>query len=667
MTALSRLGSAGLLSLPAALVAYLGFEAGGFFPGTPAFAALILAQLLVLRTMLAENPFEGQSRVLVVVAGALSLYALWTLASALWSDSIARALIEFDRVLLYLLALVLFGSVARTRSRVMWTVRSLALGLVIVSVAGLITRTLPDVWSVAPDLANNRLSFPVTYSNALGAVAALAICLCFYLASGDREPRAIRVVGAAAIPPLAVTLLFTFSRGAIIACTAGLAAYVLLGRPRALAGALLSVVPFTAASVVVAYHADLLASPSSTTPTAVSQGHRVAAALAASIVGAGLVRWLLIPLDRWTAGFRLPTRLKRRWVKAAAWVASGAVAVSLLLVLQVPAGVAVQYERFVQTDLPPSTTDFRDRLTYLSNGYRIEFWGTALRGFESAELHGHGAGTYELRWARYRPVGFTATNAHSIYLQNLDELGLVGFALLMLVLVTILGSFASRARGPDRALYAALFAAGLAWAVHAGVDWDWEMPVATVGLFITAGAALARERDASPAVDPPDSARRLAIALGWLLLAVTPAVLFISQGRLDSAVAALARGDCSRAREAAHASLSVFAARSQPYEVLGYCQLADGASRLGIEAMNQALTRDPNYWELHFGLAVARGEAGLDPRWHARAALRLNRHEPLVRQLVGLVSGDDPDGWARGARIARLAALSDDRFSISQF
>ena len=50
---------------------------------------------------------------------------------------------------------------------------------------------------------------------------------------------------------------------------------------------------------------------------------------------------------------------------------------------------------------------------------------------------------------------------------------------------------AARARGPDRPIYAALFAVLLAWAIHAGMDWDWEMPVVTLVFFLLGGFALA--------------------------------------------------------------------------------------------------------------------------------------------------------------------------------
>ena len=80
------------------------------------------------RTTLAEHPFEGYNRQLGVLLLALASFALLQLASALWSHDIARALDEYDRTLLYLLALALFGSMPRTRARMRWLIRALAGG-----------------------------------------------------------------------------------------------------------------------------------------------------------------------------------------------------------------------------------------------------------------------------------------------------------------------------------------------------------------------------------------------------------------------------------------------------------------------------------------------------------------------------------------------------------
>src|SRR4051795_301411 len=100
------------LTLPGVVTAWLGFRAGGFFPGQVGLVATVLALLLVLRITVAQRPFEGWSPALALGSGALAGLAVWTLASSAWSDAPARALSEFDRTLLYGLVLVLTGSAA---------------------------------------------------------------------------------------------------------------------------------------------------------------------------------------------------------------------------------------------------------------------------------------------------------------------------------------------------------------------------------------------------------------------------------------------------------------------------------------------------------------------------------------------------------------------------
>src|SRR5687768_15206560 len=99
---------------------YLAFHAGGFFPGQPAVVAVFLALVLVMRTTLAESPLGGLGRTLGLAVGALSLFALWALVSGQWSGSPARSLIEFTRALSYVLALLVFGSLATSHHRLRW-------------------------------------------------------------------------------------------------------------------------------------------------------------------------------------------------------------------------------------------------------------------------------------------------------------------------------------------------------------------------------------------------------------------------------------------------------------------------------------------------------------------------------------------------------------------
>jgi O-antigen ligase len=655
---LPSIATGALLLLPGALIVYLGFNAGGFFPTTPAVATIVLLAVLAVRVCVARNPFEGFSPPLAVAAAALALYALWTLVSGTWSNAPARALLEFDRVLLYLVTLVLFGSIGRSPSRLRWMLRGVALGIVIVCVAGLITRVLPDVWSVSPGFVDDRLSYPVTYWNTLGIMASVGIILCFHLASSRSEPTLARVLGSAAVPPIATTLLLTFSRGGIAAGAIGLVAYVFLARPRALLSGLLAVVPATVIAVVTAYNADLLSSDNPTSPAAIDQGHHVALVVVLCTLAAALVRWALVRVDRRPPQLGLSPHARARLAAAAWWGFAGILIVGSFA-LNAPGYVSDQYDRFVHASAP--TGDTRERLFDPSNNGRLAHWDVALDEFGDEKLHGNGAGTYQLLWAEHRPRSnreLYVRDGHSLYVEVLGELGIVGLLLLLVLLGAVFIRFGDGLRGPNRTLYAALFAAALAVVLHAGLDWDWEMPVVTIWLFALGGLALAAPRRRRRPGRLSSLPARALIGIGLVLLALVPARVSASQSRLDDSLDAYRRGDCNGAIESARSSISALGSRPEPYEVIGYCHLRGRDDRRAMGEMQKAVDRDPGNWEYRYDLALARGASRLDPRPAARAALHLDPLEPLTMEAMRRFDTRDPRKWERTAEaLARAIEL----------
>ena len=144
------------------------------------------------------------------------------------------------------------------------------------------------------------------------------------------------------------------------------------------------------------------------------------------------------------------------------WPPAGA-ALALVVALVLPAGSLAD--------------DLADRA-----GDRPWYWHVAWAQTEEHPLAGRGAGTFELAWLEAQPAPVFVRDAHSLYLETLAELGVVGLALLALALAAPLAA-ASWPAG------AAATGGYVAFLVHAGVDWDWEMPVVTAaGLFC--GAAL---------------------------------------------------------------------------------------------------------------------------------------------------------------------------------
>src|ERR1700691_207882 len=71
----------------AGLAVFLGFNAGGFFPGSTAIAALVVCLLAVLGIMLFSRPFESSTPGLFVPLALLAGFAAWTLVSAAWSHA----------------------------------------------------------------------------------------------------------------------------------------------------------------------------------------------------------------------------------------------------------------------------------------------------------------------------------------------------------------------------------------------------------------------------------------------------------------------------------------------------------------------------------------------------------------------------------------------------
>ena len=633
-----------------------GFASGGFLPGPVALVATALALAVVLLLTVGERAWGALSPGYVAGAAVLGLLAAWTLLSATWSHAPARALVEYDRALLFGLGFVVLGALGRTPQRLRWAVRGIAAAAFVVCLCGLITRLAPDVWTVDAAVAADRLSYPLGYWNALGLLAAVGIVLAFALTSDDREPPLVRVLAAAALPVLAPTLLLTFSRGAIGAGAVGLVALLVAGRPRALAGGLLAAVPAVAVAVISAYHADLLASEEPTSAAAAAQGHDVALVVALCVVGAAAARAALVRLDRRIAGLRLPSGLRR---PAVAWGAAGGVTLAGLLValaVGAPGMVHRQYDRFVEGDRVRGTdSDLRSRLTNPGNNGRIEEWRVALDAFSAAPVHGRGAGTYALEWDRRRPQIYQLEDAHSLYVEVLGELGLVGLLLVVAAIVVVLGGFLARARGADRVVGGALFGAGMTWALHAGVDWDWEVPAVTFWLFAAGGLALA-----APAAAAPTSPRglpplgRILLALGCLVLAVVPARVFLSEGPLRDGARAFAAGDCARTIDRALDSTSVLGVRPEPFILLGYCDVRIGRPDLAVRAFRSAVRKDPRNWEGHYGLALARAAAGRDPRPALRTARRLNPLEPLVARTTRLLDTSNPRAWRRRALTARL-------------
>ena len=635
--------------IPGACVLLLAFQAGGFYPGSWAALGFVAAVVLALRIVLVERPFAGFSAWSGVAAGALALFGIWILVSSGWSHAPGRALVEFGRLLTYLLILVVCASLAPRESRLAWALRGVALAIGIICVAALITRLRPDIYA-NPGSGFGRLDYPITYWNGLAMLAGVGAILGLHLSASDREPWPVRVL-AAGLPAIAVvTVYLTLSRGGIFASIFGVALYLVLGFSRATPGALLAIVPTSAYAFVHAYDADLLVDNDKfDSAAALAQGRDVWSALLLSVGAAIAIRAVALLLDRGVAALPGPGRLP-----VPARVAAAAAVVIAVVVVALAAGAPAyadrQLDAFLNTT-PEQTgsADERDRLTVITNSGRVEHWNVALDTFRADELKGSGAGTFQNAWNRDRPRYFQVMDAHSLYIETLGEMGIVGIVLLMTALLAIAVGLALRLRGPGRPATAAVLAAFATWALHAGVDWDWELTSVSAWMFGVAGIALASPVSERPR-RPMTRVLRLVAALGVLVLAISPAAMWRSQVRLADAGQAFQRGDCTAAVDAALDSLGAVGQRAEPWELIAYCDVRLGQPKLAIGAAEAAVRRDPDNWEYHYALALVRGAAREDPRRAAADALRLNPEQPEAQEAVKAFRTDRPAQWERRAR-----------------
>jgi O-antigen ligase len=156
-------------------------------------------------------------------------------------------------------------------------------------------------------------------------------------------------------------------------------------------------------------------------------------------------------------------------------------------------------------------------VSQLAGENRPRYWHVAWREYTENRILGSGAGTFDEYWLRYRTVSAFARDAHSLYLETLAELGPVGLALLLLALGLPLLAL-RHGRDPLRATAAAGY---VAYLIHAGLDWDWELPAVTIsGLLCGTALLVAAREDGAPELSGRARAVLLVPALGLAVLAL---------------------------------------------------------------------------------------------------------------------------------------------------
>lgn len=217
------------------LVLFLGLEGGGYDPLVHDQVGIAAWWALLATVAVGLLPRRRLGPAALGALGLLTAFALWVGLSLIWTESVEKTFTDFARALSYvaIFALVLVSRDGRETQRLIGAVAG---AIVVVAIVALLSRLHPDWFPTAQQTgkileAEDRLSFPLNYWNALAALTAIGVPLLLQLASGARWI-ITRAAAAAALPAMILVLYLTLSRGGIGATAIAVLVFLVIAADR---------------------------------------------------------------------------------------------------------------------------------------------------------------------------------------------------------------------------------------------------------------------------------------------------------------------------------------------------------------------------------------------------------------------------------------------------
>jgi hypothetical protein len=661
-----RIGSGPFALVAIGLVAGLNPFFASFYSATtwvPIGIGLVLAAAIAV----VARP-QRVGRPAALAAGGLLGLGIWSLGSAAWAQSVENAVVDGDRILVYgallVLVVVLLGGDVERRSS--WLLTALGAGIATVAIS-VLARLLGG--DPATLLYMGRLNDPLGYVNGEGCLFVIGLWLCWPAVESRRA--VLAGAGVAGATAMACLALLSESRGTALAVLVSLAAVVLAapGRRRRLFGLL-----FAAVGVACA-RGPLLALYHHSGSVAAAHAAGRAAILAAS--GAGVA---------WAAAVAAEARLAADPARAPRLRRAGSgLLTALLLVGVIFAGASArrvehsarsQWHAFTHLAGPasaPGSPALSQSRLLSGAGNRYDYWRIAWRVWKENPFIGVGAGNYDRPYFLDRATSEDVNQPHSLELQTLAELGLVGAVLLLVVAAGLAAGIrrqrrCARASLPARGRLVAALGASTAWLTQTSVDWLHLLPgVTATALCAMAvlvvrpredGDALPRPRSPSPEAPSGTSPRRPGAAgvggraatgaLVGVVLVLVAAEASLSRQGLGDLYRLRAQRDIDTkpavALREANRSLSFDADAVTSYYVKAAALARFDQALAARDALIAALRREPSNfvtWTLLGDIAVRRGRFGAAKTDYSRAHA-LNPRDPSLTALAA-----DPRGAGR--------------------
>lgn len=587
------------------LVFSVALEGGGYFEGVRSQAGILVWWAILLGVATGFLPFRKPNAQSWIAIALFGLFTLWVAASLIWTESAERTGADLGRFAMLLGIFVFSVFIVRAKG----TRRMIsAIGTAIAAIAllALLSRLHPQWFHVTVVLAEQfpasteRLSYPLDYWNGLGILIAAGLPLVLHMATSLKS-LGLRSLAVAAMPAMVLALYLTYSRTAIFVAVLGLAVFFTFTSdrlPRLLTA--LNAAIGSGILILIAAQQSELADGLIETSAARDQGGKLI--LIVVVVGAvvGLIQAGLTKVLR-AQGRPGWSEVSRR-TATVIWAAIGVVVALGVVGLFATGFVSDSWDDFKS---PVGLEDSgSDRLQSFSGNHRYQLWQSALDQNASAPLVGEGSGTYEYWHNRGGGDDGFVRDAHSLYLETLGELGVVGFILLVsfIGLVLVGGILAvTRSSSRVRPQLAASLASLVVVAVASTADWVWELAVLPMVFLLLAGTILgSTSRRSSRGLNWPLRIATIAVAIAAVVVISVP---LATNSLIDRSQREADRGDLSAALSSAQQASKVNPSSASAYIQKALVLEAQGNLDEAIVAAKKATTLEETNWRTWIILA----------------------------------------------------------------